>query len=90
MGGSKLHIRGDIQLQLAKVGYELRRIQKEVETMTLDRAPTDEEQRLLDNVEAALKGLRTAEDHAELVGFYLDALDDTDDTDESGYGTEDY
>ncbi len=81
MAGSKLQIRGDIQIQLAKVGYELRRLQKEVETMTLDRPPSEEEQHLLDNLEGALQALRTAEDHAELVGFYLDALDEDDDDD---------
>ena len=75
MSGSKLQIRGDIQIQLAKVGYELRRLQKEVETMTLDRPPNEEEQHLLENLEGALKALRTAEDHAELVGFYIDALE---------------
>jgi hypothetical protein len=75
MAGAKLQIRGDVQIQLAKVGYELRRLQKEVETMTLDRPPGEEEQHLLDNIEKALAALRTAEDHAELVGFYLDALD---------------
>ena len=76
MAGSKLQIRGDIQIQLAKVGYELRRLQKEVEVTTLDRPPSDEEQGLLDNLEATLKALRAAEDHAELVGFYIGALDD--------------
>ena len=81
MADSKLQIRGDIQIQLAKVGYELRRLQKEVETMTLDRPPSEEEQHLLDNLEGALQALRTVEDHAELVGFYLDALDEDDDDD---------
>jgi hypothetical protein len=76
MAGSKLQIRGDIQIQLAKVGYELRRLQREVETMTLDRPPSEEEQHLFENLQGALKALRTAEDHAELVGFYVDALDD--------------
>lgn len=80
--GSKLQIRGNIQLQLAKVGYELRRLQKELEAATLDRPPTEDEQHLLDNLEAALKSLRATEDHAELVGFYLDALDDSDEEDE--------
>ena len=80
MAGSKLQIRGDIQIQLAKVGYELRRLQKEVEGMTLDRPPSEEEQHLLENLDGALKALRKAEDHAELVGFYVDALD-TDDAD---------
>lgn len=78
MAGSKLQIRGNIQIQLAKVGYELRRLHKEVEEMTLDRPPTEEEQHLLQNIEAALEGLRTAEDHAELVGFYVDALSEDD------------
>lgn len=80
MAGSKLQIRGDVQIQLAKVGYELRRLHKEVEAMTLDQPPTEEVERLLENLEGALKALRTAEDHAELVGFYLDALT-TDDVD---------
>ncbi len=78
MAGSKLQIRGDIQIQLAKVGYELRRLQKEVEMITLDRPPSEEEQHLLENLEGALKALRTAEDHAALVGFCLDALDNDD------------
>ncbi len=43
MAGSKLQIRGDTQIQLANVGYELRRLH---------------------------------EDHAELVGFYISALND--------------
>lgn len=79
MAGSKLQIRGNIQIQLAKVGYELRRLRKEVEEMTLDRPPTEEEQSLLKNIDAALEGLRTAEDHAELVGFYVDAMAAEDD-----------
>ena len=81
MAGSKLQIRGDIQIHLAKVGYELRRLRKEVEVMTFDRPSSEEEQHLLDNLEGALKALRTAEDHAELVGFYLDALDEDEDDD---------
>lgn len=76
MAGSRLQIRGDIQIQLAKVGYELRRLQKDVEAVTFDRPPSEEEQHLLDNLDGALKALRSAEDHAELVGFYLAALDD--------------
>lgn len=82
MAGSKLQIRGNIQIQLAKVGYELRRLRKEVEEMTLDRPPTEEEQSLLKNIDAALEGLRTAEDHAELVGFYVDAMATEDDEDD--------
>ena len=82
MAGSKLQIRGDIQIHLAKVGYELRRLQKEVEVITFYRPASEGEQHLLDNLEGALKALRTAEDHAELVGFYLDALDDGDDDDD--------
>ena len=78
MAGSNLSIRGDVLLQLAKVGYELRRLQKEVETMTLDRPPSEEEQHLLVNLEGALKALRSAEDHAELVGYYLDAIEGSD------------
>ena len=75
MAGSKLQIRGDIQIQLAKVGYELRRLQKEVEVMTFDRPTSEGEQHLLEHLEGALKALRIAEDHAELVGFYLDEPD---------------
>ena len=82
MAGSKRQIRGDIQIQLAKVGYELRRRQKEVEVMTLDRPTSEEEQHLLDHLEGALKALRTAEDHAELVGFYLDAPAEDDELDD--------
>lgn len=78
MADSKLQIRGDIQIQLAKVGYELRRLQKEVEVQTFDRPTSEVEQHLLDHLEGALKALRSAEDHAELVGFYLDALDEPD------------
>ena len=82
MAGSKLQIRGDIQIQLAKVGYELRRLQKEVEVMTFDRPTSEGEQHLLEHLEGALKALRIAEDHAELVGFYLDAPNEPDEPDE--------
>lgn len=71
---AKLRIRGDIQIQLAKVGYELRRVKKELETMTADRPPTESEQHVLSHAEEALKGLRVAQDHSELVGYYLDEI----------------
>ena len=74
MSASKLQIRGDVQIQLAKVGYELRRLQKEIESLTLDRVATEAEQHALDHTQEALKGLRVAQDHAELVGFYLDEI----------------
>ncbi len=47
--------------------------------MTFDRPASEQEEHLLEHLEGALKALRTAEDHAELVGFYLDSLDEDED-----------
>ena len=73
---SKLQIRGDIQIQLAKVGYELRQIKKVIEELTQDRSATEAEQNVLSHANQALKGLRSTQDHAELVGFYLDEVNE--------------
>ncbi len=79
MSGSNLYIRGDVQILLAKVGYELRRVKKAVEARTLDRPPTDTEEHLLAHAEEALEALRLTQDHAERLGFYLEELLEGDD-----------
>ena len=81
MSDAQLQIRGDIQIQLAKVGYELRRIQKALENVTLDRPPDELERGVLDHTSETLKGVRLAQDHAERVGFYLEELLDDDKSD---------
>ena len=81
MEESKIRIRGDIQIQLAQVGYELRKVKKALELLTADRPPSEAEALVLSHADEALKGLRVAQDHAELVGFHLDEIND-DATDE--------
>lgn len=74
MGHPKLRFRADVQMQLAKIGYELRQVTGAIEELTRDRPPTEAEQHVLSHATEALKGLRLAQDHAELVGFYLDEV----------------
>ncbi|MFQ5789112.1 MAG: hypothetical protein ACE5JI_01425 [Acidobacteriota bacterium] len=76
MDDLRLQIRGDIQIQLAKAGYELRRIRKDVERIAEDRAHTEAEEKVLQHASEALKALRQAQDHAELVGFYLEEVNE--------------
>ena len=65
MSEAQLQVRGDIQIQLAQICYELRRIRRTVEKLTLDRPPNELEQGVLDHATKAVKGVRLAQDHLD-------------------------